>query len=48
MFGWDAHDILLDLYGSLDNSSRRDIEFNGRPALLIENDYDSDELRMVK
>lgn len=39
---WTERDILDDYYGPALSGSRKDIEFNDRPALLIENDYDSD------
>ena len=39
---WTERDILDDYYGPALSGSRKDIEFNGHPALLIENDYDSE------
>lgn len=39
---WDAQAILDDFCGTSGSSSCKEIEFNDRPALLIEDDYDSD------
>lgn len=42
---WGTHNILMDLYGPVGKSnSVKDIEFNGRPALLVERDYEEDQV----
>jgi hypothetical protein len=45
---WNTHDILLDLYGAVGTKdSVKDIEFNGRPALLVENNDNEDSLGSI-
>lgn len=39
---WDAQAILDDFVGDSGSSSRKEIEFNDRPAILIEDDFNSD------
>ena len=42
---WKTHDIFMDLGGPVGESdSVKDIEFNGRPALLVERNYDKDQV----
>lgn len=41
---WKPHDIFMDLSFVLKDDTVKDIEFNDRPALLVEHDYDEDEV----